>query len=360
MFNTINLRNVFAGVVFGVVALSGGVVFAEPLEIGTIERPPFATKTSSGEWTGFSVDVWKEIAERNDFEYSFAEFQVFSEMVNSVEVRDLDMAAANISITSTREEVMDYSQPIYDSGLQVMISTEGNNVPFWKIIWDSGIIAFLGFAVLVLLVIAHFLWFFERGKESHRHDYFRDDYVGGIWDAFWWAFIIMTMGGFENEVPSSKISRFLAMFWIVVSLFFISTLTAKITTSLTLSELQSDIASYQDLSGKEVGISKGSPSKEFLDDEGISTIEYATFGELITDLKNGVLDAVVHDTPVLGYFASHEGKGKYTLVGETFKPEKYGFLLPEESTLKESIDRTLIQMKEDGSYNKIEEKYFGN
>lgn len=169
----------------------------------------------------------------------------------------------------------------------------------------------------------------------------------------------MTMGGFENEVPSSKISRFLAMFWIIVSLFFISTLTAKVTTSLTLSELQSDITSYEDLAGKKVGVSKGPIAKEFLNNEGITAIEYDTFTGLTEDLLAGNIDAVVQDAPVLGYYANHEGKGKVMLAGEMFKPEKYALLLPEESALKEMIDISLLEMKEDGAYDKIYSQYFG-
>ena len=117
---------------------------------------------------------------------------------------------------------------------------------------------------LILLVIAHIVWFFERGVEDARHDYFRDDYIGGVWDSFWWAFIIMTMGGFENEVPYKRSSRVLAIFWIIVSLFFISTLTAKITTALTVAELQTGIENYKDLSGKQIVVTEGSSHQKFL------------------------------------------------------------------------------------------------
>ena len=35
--------------------------FAQELSVGTIERPPFAYE-ENGEWKGFSIDIWKEIA----------------------------------------------------------------------------------------------------------------------------------------------------------------------------------------------------------------------------------------------------------------------------------------------------------
>ena len=51
----------------------------------------------------------------------------------------VDLAIANISITSEREKIMDFSQPIYDSGLQILVP-KGGGANFMKIIWDSGLI----------------------------------------------------------------------------------------------------------------------------------------------------------------------------------------------------------------------------
>ncbi|MCD5390021.1 MAG: transporter substrate-binding domain-containing protein [Candidatus Pacebacteria bacterium] len=331
------------------------------ITVGTIERAPFMMKSENGKLSGFSIDIWDEISQRLGIKSEFKEVTVFGEMIDAVSQNNVDLAIANISITSAREKIMDYSQPIYDSGLQIMIPKNTGNISYLQIIWDSGIIKFILFALLLLLVIAHVLWFFERGVENTRHDYFRDDYFGGVWDAFWWAFIIMTMGGFENEVPHKILSRILAMVWITASLFFVSILTAKITTAFTVSELQTQISSYEDLHGKKVGISAGPTARDFLENNNISVYrEYDLLGELIKDLENGTLDAVVQDAPILQYYAGHEGQGKVQVVGEIFKPEKYGILFPEGSDLKESVDQTLIEMKEDGTYQDIFEKYFIN
>lgn len=214
--------------------------------------------------------------------------------------------------------------------------------------------------MLILLIIAHILWFFERGVVDSRHDYFRDDYKGGIWDAFWWAFIVMTMGGFENEVPHKVVSRLLAMVWITASLFFISTLTAKITTALTVSELKTNISTVQDLKRKRVGISQGPTARNYLEKHGVKvTKEYAVLEDLLADLEAGKLDAIVQDAPILRYYASHEGKGKVVLAGRIFKPEKYGILFPDRSTLRERVNQILIEIYEDGTHKRISEKYFG-
>ena len=110
---------------------------------------------------------------------------------------------------------MDFSHSIYDSGLQIIVPDKKGGPSLFKLVWQSGALQLMAGAIVALLVMAHILWFFERATPNDRHDYFRDDYLGGIWDAFWWAFVVMTMGGFESEVPASKVSRMLAIVWIV-------------------------------------------------------------------------------------------------------------------------------------------------
>ena len=253
---------------------------------------------------------------------------------------------------------MDFSQPIYDSGLQILVpKNAGGNL--MKIIWDSGLLMIITFAVLVLLIIAHILWFFERNVKDPRHDYFRDEYLGGVWDAFWWAFIIMTMGGFEKEVPHNKFSRALAMFWIITSLFFISTITAKITTSLTVSELTSGVNSYRDLFGTKVGIARGTTTSKFAEAVGLPYIEFDDYLQAVAALEAGQLDATIGGAATAQYYANHKGAGKIIAAGDVFAPDKIGIALPENSTYYEDINRTLLEIKEDGTYARLQQKYFG-
>ena len=334
---------------------------SKTLKVGTIQRPPFMMKDGGGNLSGFSIELWKEIALRLKVDTEFVEFNQFSEMTEATEKGEVTASIANISVTAKREILMDYSQPIYDSGLQILIPAEKGKLSYLSIIWDSGILKFLLFALGILLIIAHVLWFFERNVVDARHDYFRDDYRGGIWDAFWWAFIVMTMGGFENEVPHKVISRILAMVWIVASVFFISTLTAKITTALTVSELQTSINSVRDLRNKRVGISKGPTARDYLANKGVKVYkEYDDLEALLADLKNGELDAVVQDAPILQYYAAHDGKGKVSLAGDIFKPENYAILFPQHSPLREDVNRVLLSIYEDGTHRRLLEKYFGS
>ena len=329
--------------------------------VGIVENPPFIIKSETGNMGGFSIDLIEEFSKRTGVVYSLREFTDWGNMINSTQQGIVDLSITNITITSAREKIMDYSQPIYDSGQIVLIRGKKENpvLAYGRLIWQSGILLFLGGALILLLVIAHLLWAFERNVKDVEHDYFRDEYLGGVWDAFWWAFVVMAMGGFEKERPRKVASRLLAMFWILLSLFFISTLTAKMTTAMTVNELSTGIGSVHDLPGKKVARFRSPGLEAYLDSLGISSARYSTVGTMYEDLESGKIDAIVGDEPILKYYAQTAGKGKVKIAGQKFRLEKYGALFPEGSELRESFDLALIEMQEDGTYKKILDRYFG-
>lgn len=331
---------------------------ADKIVVGTVERPPFAFNTQDKKLTGFSVELWEHLTDSTKLDFEWKEYQQFSDMVDEVKSNKINLAIANISVTAERENFADFSQPIFSSGMAIAVKKSADRSMF-SVIWESGILLFLAGAFVLLLAIAHVVWFFERGLKGRRHDYFRDDYIGGIWDAFWWAFIIMTMGGFENEVPQKKLNRVIAMFWIIVSLFFISTLTAKITTALTVAELQTGIEGYKDLANKRVGVTSGSSHQKFMNSQNITTTSYDTLDELYADLKDNKLDAIVADYPILSYYVKNSGSEWMQLAGDVFNRDNYAILFPEKSPYIEAVNKALLRLKEDGTYKKLHTKYFG-
>jgi len=48
----------------------------------------------------------------------------FGDMLASVRAERVDGAIANISITADRERAMDFSQPIFGSGIQILLPKE--------------------------------------------------------------------------------------------------------------------------------------------------------------------------------------------------------------------------------------------
>jgi polar amino acid transport system substrate-binding protein len=124
-------------------------------------------------------------------------------------------------------------------------------------------------------------------------------------------------------------------------------------------KLESNIKGPQDLAGKVIGADRGSTSEEYLTGANLAISgRYRNSAEMFADLDRGVLEAVVHDLPALHYHAGTEGKGKVKIVGKMFDKQDYGFLLPEDSPLKEPIDWALLRLMENGTIGAIHDKWF--
>ncbi|MGI9420252.1 MAG: transporter substrate-binding domain-containing protein [Geminicoccaceae bacterium] len=324
------------------------------LKVATIERQPFAF-ASGGDYTGFSIELWQVLARELGVRTAFVTAKSFSDMLGRVQAGEVDAAIANISITSERETAMDFSQPIFDSGLQVLIreGVGANGVVAALFNWQ--IFGWLATAVLVLLAAATLMWLFERRMQP----YFEYPYREGLWRSFWWALNVVVNGGFEERIPRSWPGRFFAVCLVIASLFVVSIFVAKITATLTVGELRSQVQGYSDLYTKRVGTTSGSTSAVFLKSKSIRFKGFPDTASMFQALEAGELDAIVHDAPILAYYAAKQGRGRARTVGSIFRPEKYGIALPAGSKLVEPINRQLLRLRENGTYGELIEKWFG-
>ena len=71
------------------------------------------------------------------------------------------------------------------------------------------------------------------------------------------------------------------------------------------------------------------------------------------------VEGVVFDAPMLSYYAQKNGYGELEVIGETFDEEFYGIALPVDSPYREQINRALLDIIEDGTFNELFVKWFG-
>ncbi|HIP21799.1 MAG TPA: transporter substrate-binding domain-containing protein [Candidatus Pacebacteria bacterium] len=86
------------------------------------------------------MDLLEEISKDNNIEYSLKDTSTFSELIKIVEGGEVDMSIANITITYDREVRMDFSQPIFDSGLQIITQKNGSKKSLFDIVLESGVL----------------------------------------------------------------------------------------------------------------------------------------------------------------------------------------------------------------------------
>lgn len=329
--------------------------FAQDLRLVTVTRTPFS-HVDDGVETGFSLELWALIADELGQSYSIDRVRSFSEMLEAVETGNADVAAANISITADREARFDFSQPIFSSGLRIMIPIEARRSSLFQVLWsrDFLILILAGFAMLFCGGLL--MWWLER-KDGQV--YFQGSAREKAFPAFWWALNLMVNGGFEERVPRSAFGRILATLMVLSSLFIVSIFVAKITAAMTVSAIQPTVQSVNDLYGRRVGTTQGSTAAAFLDGRSIAYSQYFDLRALLDGFENGELEAVVFDAPILAYYVNTDGAKIAELAGPVFLRENYGLALNENSPLIEPINRILLRFREDGTYDDLVTEWFG-
>lgn len=325
------------------------------LRVATIEREPFVVERGTG-YIGYSIELWDAIAEEIGVAYELVVYDEFPNMLDSVREKDADLAVANITISAEREETLDFSHSIYPSGLQIMVArtVEGSFSRIIQSIFASGILWVIGGALLILFIVANLIWFFERGDERAFHD----DYLRGIWDAFWWATVTVTTVGYGDKVPSSVLGRILALIWMFFSLFLLSIFVAQISNIMSDTVLNQGIEEPEDLNGRRVATIDHSTAFDFLEGTSAIVLSYSEPAEMFGALESGSAEAAVFDAPVMAYYEATEGNGRVKLVGAPFQPEQFGIALQIDSPYRESINRAILKLNEEGVTQEIHDRWF--
>ncbi|TAA72590.1 transporter substrate-binding domain-containing protein [Planococcus salinarum] len=88
--------------------------------------PPFEYEVD-GEYTGIDIDLINAIAEDQGFEIEFNPMD-FGGIIPALQAGQLDIAIAGMSITDERKEVVDFSDPYFDAGLSLVVSSDNEEI----------------------------------------------------------------------------------------------------------------------------------------------------------------------------------------------------------------------------------------
>lgn len=127
----------------------------------------------------------------------------------------------------------------------------------------------------------------------------------------------------------------------------------------------SAIKTKADLAGKAVGTQEGSSSVEAIekDVKALKSFkELKKYGDNVAalmDLKVGRVEAVVVDEVVGRYYIAKK-PGEYIVLNDNFGSEEYGVgMRKDDKDLQEKLQKTLNEMKKDGTAASISKKWFG-
>lgn len=330
------------------------------LRVAVLVAPPFIMERD-GSLAGFSIDLWNALAERLKQKTSYQIEPDVNALEEAMRSKQVDLTVAPVFITSARDEIFDFSYPILETGLQIMVRETGRTAQtanplgdMLRLMLSRTTLFWIGGAVLLTLIPAHVVWLIERRRENGMLS--NRKYLPGIFEAIYWG--VSTLTAQAGAMPSQWMARALSIYWMFASVIFIALYTAQLTTTLTIEQIRGTIDGPGDLPYKQVATTVRSPAADYLREHHARVHEFATADQMLTALLDKKVDAVVAGAPILQYIAAHEGTGRVKMVGPVFKNAPIAIMVQLDSPLRKKIDTALIELREDGSYQQLYDKWF--
>ena len=294
--------------------------------------------------SGFTIDILDRVSKRTGWTIDYLEFGTVADQLESVTNGRADAAAGGLSITSERSPDFDFSQPTLNAGLQIMVPaglekpSQPGLAEFLTLLFSKATLVWLTIAAVgVILPVA-----LIRQVRRRRAD---------------------SMPAQSPPVPSPPAHswpvRVLAVVWASVGIVFVAYFTATLAANLTVAKFGAKISSPADLFGKRVCTVAGTTSAIYLAELGVDFEAMPRIDDCYAGLQNDSVDAVVYDSPVLRYYLSQDGAGSVAIAGPIFEREDYGIAFRNGSGLRKQFDEALLRMQEDGDYDLIIRKWFG-
>ena len=108
------------------------------LTVATRHVPPFAIRNADGSWEGVSIELWQAIAGDLGIEFRIRELGL-QDMLDGVRSGEVDLAVAALTITSAREQELDFRAAAYSFGVvEVDFPAEAPPEVVFKVYEGSG------------------------------------------------------------------------------------------------------------------------------------------------------------------------------------------------------------------------------
>jgi polar amino acid transport system substrate-binding protein len=93
--------------------------------VGTMRVPPFVVRSDDGQWSGLSIELWKQIAAELKVPYEFREYDYdLAGLLDAVEQGKIDAAIGAIPVTLEGESRFDFTHPYFAAGLGIAVRTD--------------------------------------------------------------------------------------------------------------------------------------------------------------------------------------------------------------------------------------------
>jgi polar amino acid transport system substrate-binding protein len=326
------------------------------LVVGTIVAPPLYMKTADGQWEGFSIDIWQGVAQHMGVLSDFREYNDLGRLLAAIQNGEIDVIPS-LPAELRYEVAMDLSQSYYKSGLAIAVPAEGTGSKWMSVvekIFSTDILMAVGLLLLMCLTAGIIVCIFERRR---NREMFGEGAVKAVGQGIWWSVVTMTSVGYGDKIPKTIGGRVVAIIWMLFSIVFIASFTARITTSLTIGELRGKVHGFNDLYNARVGSISQSEASIFLINHGIPVMPFESIQEGLKDLAAKKIDAFVLNELVLKYLIKKEFPGRVQVIPGVFDEYFVVIALKEKSALRKPINKALLKLMKTEKWSELLNRY---
>ena len=329
---------------------------AETMRVGIKAVPPFAMPDEKDAWTGISVELWQRIAVDLGWQTQWVVMDSSRAQIKALETGSIDVALGALSMTRKREAVMNFSAPFYATHLAIATPAEYGS---WRGVLNellsTAFLSTVAVLLLLLLTVGGLLWLVERKRNPQE---FGGSVTQGIGSGFWWSLVTMTTVGYGDKAPVTLIGRALATIWMFASIIMIAGLTASITASLTVNQLNTMVRGVQDLNQVRSVAVSGSTGEQYLRKRGIRMLSVTTAAEGLALLREGKAEALIYDEALLRYLLKDAAPG-IEILRQSIQMEYYAFGMKSSFAYQEQLNQTLLAYTSDSQWKEILNRYLG-
>ena len=312
---------------------------------------------------GFDIALWESLAERIGAQSEFVPIDDFSELLDRVAKGDIDVALGGISITAGREERMDFTYSYLRSGLGILTTTRSaallqhNHHPLLGpegFTLERTLLLLAGTGLVVTISALLFWWIELRPDPAHRARPAR-----AIVSALYWAVVTMSTVGYGDYAPKRAAGKVVALVLIFSGIGLFGAVVARMSSVLTVSQLQDLRPHPRELRGVPVATLANSSAVSAIRHFGGIVQGYSNLNDAIQALEQGKAQAVVSDWPALYYHVNTHKSQKLILSDGPFDEQLYAIALPLNSPWRKPLNLALLRAREDGILAKLTSNYFG-
>ena len=331
---------------------------SDTLTVGIFQNPPFVIQSGDNNFEGLSIELWENIAKSSGLNFRYEMHSDFISILKKLEYKEIDLTVNPMAVNDKRVEKFDMTQPFAISSIGVAIPYL-NRSTFAVFISNVFSLAFLEIILLLIFIIfvfGFFLWLVER---KHNKFQFRPGILG-LFDGLWWSAVTMTTVGYGDKAPKSNQGKAIAIIWMFTAVIIISSFTAGIASTLTISGLQTDIKNAEDIRlAEKISVVGATYAESYLLQENIPINQ--TFASPILALRalaKKENDVLLYDKTILQYYINRLSlEEKVKLLPLTFKENYQSFMMPKNHPYFDRINVCLMKEIQKDHWLDMQRKY---